>query len=312
MTRKRVFDIIQIGQKDDLASRLFDYALVAVILINISVMFMSTFDVFAPYKQTLDVIELATLVFFMVEYGLRIWTADYLFPGVPKRRAVLEFLISFDGVVDLLTILPFFYLSGFVVFRMMRVVRIFHLFRINASYDSFNVIFNVLNEKRNQILSSLFIILVLTLASSLCIYSVEHEAQPGVFKNAFSGIWWSLSTLFTVGYGDIYPITPLGKLMGAVIEFLGVGAVAIPTGIISAGFYEQYTRAQEGANALEFVPQCVVVDIDSKWLGMSAKEVEDNFDVKILLVRRDDAVFVPGESWQVAMKDELIVYNGMD
>ena len=82
-------------------------------------------------------------------------------------------------------------------------------------------------------------------ASSLGMYNAEHRAQPEAFRNAFSGIWWSASTLLTVGYGDIYPITPLGKLLGIVITFLGVGIVAIPTGIMSAGFVEQYSKAQE-------------------------------------------------------------------
>ena len=129
-----------------------------------------------------------------------------------------------------------------VIFRMLRVARIFHLFRLNAKYDSFNIITTVLyeNEKRNQIISSVFIVFILMLASSLCMYSVEHEAQPTVFRNAFSGIWWSMSTLLTVGYGDIYPVTTLGRIMAICIAYLGVGAVAIPTGIISAGFVEQY------------------------------------------------------------------------
>lgn len=126
-----------------------------------------------------------------------------------KSRATIRFLVSFDGIVDLLTIIPAFFLSGFVIFRMLRVSRVFHLFRLNAKYDSFNVITTVLYEKRNQIISSVFIVLILMLASSLCMYSVEHDAQPEVFRNAFSGIWWSMSTLLTIGYGDIYPITTL-------------------------------------------------------------------------------------------------------
>ncbi len=157
-------------------------------------------------------------------------------------------MVSFDGVVDILTIVPVFFLSGFVIFRMLRVARIFHLFRLNARYDSFNVITTVLYEKRNQIISSVFIVVILMLASSLCMYSVEHDAQPEVFRNAFSGVWWSMSTLLTVGYGDIYPITTLGRLMAICIAYLGVGVVAIPTGIISAGFVEQYQRKSSISN----------------------------------------------------------------
>lgn len=128
---------------------------------------------------------------------------------------------------------------------MIRIVRIFRLFKINAYYDSLNVITEVIKGKSQQLISSVFIILVLMLASSLGMYSLEHEAQPDVFSNAFSGIWWSTSTLLTVGYGDIYPITTAGKILGIFITFLGVGMVAIPTGIISAGFVDQCSNIKK-------------------------------------------------------------------
>ena len=125
------------------------------------------------------------------------------------------------------------------------VIRIFRLFQINAYYDSLNVIAEVISSKRQQLLSSVFTIALLMLASSLCMYSLEHEAQPQVFSNAFSGMWWSVSTLLTVGYGDIYPVTTLGKIFSIFITFLGGGMVAIPTGIISAGFVDQYSRLKK-------------------------------------------------------------------
>lgn len=113
---------------------------------------------------------------------------------------------------------------------------------MNAYYDSLGVITEVISSKRQQLFSSVFILLVLMLASSLCMYSLEHDAQPEVFSTPFSGIWWSVSTLLTIGYGDIYPVTTMGKIFSIFITFLGVGMVAIPTGIISAGFVDQYTR----------------------------------------------------------------------
>ena len=184
---------------------------------------MQTFEELSCLFTFFKIVEWITLGIFCVEYALRIWTADYLYPELRPAKARLKFIFSFDGIIDLLTIIPAFFLSGFVFFRMLRVARIFHLFRLNAKYDSFNVITTVLYEKRNQIISSLFIVLVLMLASSLCMYSVEHDAQPEVFRNAFSGVWWSMSTLLTVGYGDIYPITPLGRIMAICIAYLGVG-----------------------------------------------------------------------------------------
>lgn len=240
--KEKIFNIIQIGDKSNRISRMFDIFITVTIVANILVTFLQTFDELAFLTTVFKGVEYVTIFIFCVEYILRIWTAEYLYPDKSRGRSRLRFLVSFDGIVDLLTIVPVFFLSGFVIFRMLRVARIFHLFRLNAKYDSFNVITTVLYEKRNQIISSVFIVLILMLASSLCMYSVEHDAQPTVFCNAFSGIWWSMSTLLTVGYGDIYPITPLGRVMAICIAYLGVGVVAIPTGIISAGFVEQYQR----------------------------------------------------------------------
>lgn len=309
MRKKRIFDIIQIGNTEDLPSRLFDWFIVIVILLNITVMFLCTFDVFAPYSGLLSIIETATAGVFCIEYILRIWTADLLYPDRTPRRARLRFLRSFDGVVDLLTILPFFFLDGFVVFRMLRVVRIFHLFRINSQYDSFNVITTVLMEKRNQVLSSVFIILVLMFASSLCMYGVEHEAQPENFSNAFSGIWWSMSTLLTVGYGDIYPLTVLGKIMAICIAFLGVGVVAIPTGIISAGFVEQYTKKERDTVPLTDLAQVgeLLISAEHPFCGKPVGELQAGGSVQILLLLRGGLTVIPAADVNVEADDILII-----
>ena len=306
--KKRIFDIIQIGQKDDFVSRAFDFFIVIAIIINIAVMFIETFDAMTEYSRILRIIELVTIVIFAIEYALRIWTAEYLYPDKRKFKAVLRFLVSFDGIVDLCTILPFFFLSGFVALRMLRVVRILHLFRINAYYDSINVIASVLNEKKNQLISSIFIILVLMMAASLCMYSAEHEVQPEVFNNAFSGIWWSTSTILTVGYGDIYPVTILGRIMAIIISFLGVGAVAIPTGIISAGFVERYTVMQNQNRPRGNVRGTVSVTVDeeSPFVGQSVKTTEEEYKIDILVFIRSGAVIVPVDSTEIAVGDTLI------
>ena len=246
--KKKVFDIIEIGNKGDLISRSFDVMIVLTIMLNLAVTLADTFSEMVPYHGILDVVELVTIVIFTIEYVLRIWTSEYLYPdkGYSKIKAALCFIFSFYGIIDLLTFLPYYmplvFPSGVVVFRLLRVFRIFRLFKINAQYDAFNVITSVLNEKKNQLVSSTCLVLILMVASSLGMYSLEHEAQPEVFANAFSGMWWSVSALLTVGYGDIYPITVAGKVLGIVTAYLGVGMVAIPTGIISAGFVEQYNR----------------------------------------------------------------------
>jgi len=254
------------------------------------------------------VVEVITILIFCVEYILRIWTADYLYPDKSEFLSRLRFLISFDGIIDLLTILPFFFLSGMVIFRMLRVARIFHLFRLNARYDSFNVITTVLYEKRNQIISSVFIVLILMLASSLCMYSVEHDSQPEVFRNAFSGIWWSMSTLLTVGYGDIYPITTLGRIMAICIAYLGVGAVAIPTGIISAGFVEQYQRKSSLSNIKEAdIHEIAEIFVDKRFAGKSVEEMEEAEQVTIFLILREDLSILPQKDTILRLNDIIVI-----
>ncbi|MBD5490385.1 MAG: ion transporter [Lachnospiraceae bacterium] len=306
--KKRIFDIIQIGKRNDFISRAFDIFIVAVILVNLAILFMETFEQLNQYTSIFRGIEAVTVVIFCIEYILRIWTAEYLYPDQKGIKAVLRFLLSFDGIVDLCTILPFFFLSGFVVFRMLRVVRIFHLFRINAYYDSFNVITSVLYEKRNQIISSVFIILVLMMASSLCMYSAEHDVQPEVFNNAFSGMWWSISTILTVGYGDIYPVTVLGRIMAIFISFLGVGAVAIPTGIISAGFVEQYTQLQNQSKVNTGVRGTVSVTVgnDSPFLNLAVQQIESGFGIDVIAVVRKGAVILPSDSYIIEDGDILL------
>lgn len=306
--KKRIFDIIQIGNKEDIPSRFFDIFIVIVISLNILSMFLQTFEQLSSMYPLFIAIEYITTFIFCIEYILRIITAEYLYPDRTKGQARLKFLWSYDGVVDLLTIIPVFFLSGFVVFRMLRVVRIFHLFRINAQYDSFNVIVSVLYEKRNQIMSSVFIILILMLASSLGMYSAEHEAQPEAFKNAFSGLWWSVSTVFTVGYGDIYPITAVGKIMAILISFLGVGAVAIPTGIISAGFVEQYQETQRNLfNKRVDVKEIMEIEVDDMLEKVKVNELEENEAVQVYLILRDNLSILPRGDISLEKGDVVVV-----
>ncbi|MBR6400913.1 MAG: ion transporter [Firmicutes bacterium] len=313
-TKKRIFDIIQIGRKNDLPSRLFDFLIVIAILLNCGVLFLETFDELAGYSTVFGIIESLTILFFCVEYGLRIWTAEFLYPHCSKKQAVKKFLLSFDGVIDLMTILPFFYLTGFVAFRMLRVIRIFHLFRINAAYDSFNVITKVLYEKKNQIISSVFIIIILMLGSSLSMYSVEHPVQPDVFKNAFSGLWWSISTIFTVGYGDIYPVTAAGRMLGIFTTFLGVGAVAIPTGIISAGFVEQYTEMSKHAVPYEYSGKTAVITVqqDSYYCGKTVAQLRLENYIEVLVVIRGGNALIANPSLELEDEDIMVYKELLD
>ncbi len=313
--RERIAHVVDIGSTEDAASRAYDFFITAVIVLNLIVSILRTFDgIEGRFGPLLSRLEAVTVALFALDYVLRLLSARYLYPRPSELQSICAYVFSFTGIIDLLSFLPyylpFFFPAGAVAFRMFRVVRVFRLFRITAYYDSLNAIAEVLISKRQQLLSSVFIILVLMLGSSLCMYSVEHEAQPEVFKNAFSGIWWSVSTLLTVGYGDIYPITPLGRALGTLITFLGVGMVAIPTGIISAGFVEQYARVQTDATMakereLHFVK--FRLEGEDEWVGKSVAALNLPRGVILAAVHRGHDVLIPNGALTLEAGDLLLL-----
>jgi len=277
--------------------------------------FAATFDsVKEAHGALLTWVDEITVLFFAIDYVLWILTARQQYRGYSAGKAIGRYVTSGYGIIDLLSFLPHymptFFPAGAAVFRMFRVVRIFRLFRIYAYSDSLSLIGNVISKKKTQLLASVFVITLLILASSLCMYSVEHEAQPDVFKNAFSAIWWATSTLLTVGYGDIYPITVVGQILGIIITFLGVGLVAIPTGIISAGFVEEYQLATRLADIeqeqdVRFIKASI--DPGDAWIGKTISEVAMPSGSIIALVIRDGDTMVPRGDVEILEGDKLII-----
>ena len=244
-----VFEVIQPAATGKIASQIFDSIILFFILLSVSSVFIATFDLPPEYLEILPQIELISVIIFTVEYILRIWTADLLYPGCGFFRSRIKYIFSFMALIDLLAILPF-YLPMILPFKLIgiravRLVRLLRLFKLNRYSDALTAIGRVFERKSREIFASLFIVLILLVVASLLIYYAEHEAQPKQFQNAFSGLWWAVATLTTVGYGDIYPITPLGRFLGAVIAILGIGMVAVPTSILSAGCIEVLERDSE-------------------------------------------------------------------
>jgi len=313
--RRRIARVIEIGSMDDWISRAYDFLLTGLIVVNLTASVLLTFDeIRSACGALLERAEGVTVLCFAVDYVLRLFTARYIFGESTELRGVRRYVFSFNGVVDLLSFLPYylpvFFPAGAVAFRMFRVVRIFRLFRITAYYDSLNAIAEVIVGKRQQLLSSLFILMVLMLGSSLCMYSVEHDAQPEVFRNAFSGVWWSVSTLLTVGYGDIYPITNLGRALATVITFLGVLMVAIPTGIISAGFVEQYNQIRSNdmiarEQNVHFIK--LRLGLNDAWVNRHVKDLNLPAGLILVAVHRDGEVLVPRGDMTLLDGDAIVL-----
>ncbi len=313
--RKTLARMVEIGAAEDLLSRGYDFLITGVILVNLVAVVLDTFQgLHAAHGRLLGWIETVTAACFLADYLLRLVAAKYTHPRGSEARSLAAYVFSFGGFVDLLSFLPnylpVFFPSGAVAFRLFRVIRIFRLFRITAYYDSLNAIAEVIGSKRQQLLSSVFILMVLILASSLCMYSVEGDVPGSGFTNAFSGIWWAVSTLLTVGYGDIVPTTILGKALGAVITFLGVGMVAIPTGIISAGFVEQYARIQarlDRAREQDILFIKFRLDEKDDWAGRDIVSLRLPHDVILTAVHRGHEVLVPTGSLVLQPGDTIVL-----
>ncbi len=312
--RERLFKIISVGYLGDWISVAYDVIGSIALILNLLVAFLSTFSELAKYSDLFLKIEEITIYFFTIDYFLRLICAKCLYPNKSEFKSIVSYVFSFMGIIDLLCFLPYyfpvFFPVGAAAFRMFRVARVLRLFRINAYYDSLNVITEVIKNKSQQLLSSVFIISIMMLASSLCMYSVEHDAQPEVFRNAFSGIWWAASTLLTVGYGDIYPITALGRILGILLAFLGVGIVAIPTGIISAGFVEQYTKLKHLGDYSKRIDMHFIkvqLSMRDKWADKKIRDLELPNGAIIAMVQRQGNVIIPNGNLILEAGDKVII-----
>ncbi len=312
--RAKLFNMVSTGVIDEPINKFYDFLSIVALALNLFAAFAITFDYMEEhYKGLLLVIEAVTTFFFAIDYVLRLITSKELYPKLSEPKAALRYIFSFSGIIDMLSFVPYylpvFFPAGSAVFKMFRIARILRLFRINSYYDQLNVITEILVSKSQQLLASVFIIIILMMASSLCMYSVEHDAQPDVFQNAFSGIWWSASTLLTVGYGAIYPVTMVGKILGILISFLGVGMVAIPTGIISAGFVEQYQKLKTvGEFAEEENIHFIRVKLqdNDNWTGKKIVEIGLPKDVIIIAIQRGNETIIPRGN-AILKKGDIIV-----
>ncbi len=245
--KKRIFRTLEIGSGEDRLSKRFDIFLMSLILLNVVAVILETVDsIHNKYLLVFQYFEYLSVFVFTTEYLGRVWTCTYMEKYKHPIWGRLRFISSFLVIIDLLAILPFF-LPLFLsvdgrVLRMLRLFRIVRIFKMGRYSAAFNMITQVVSKRREELLVVLTIIFVMLILASSLMYYVENEAQPEAFKSIPETMWWGVATLTTVGYGDMYPITPLGKLLGAFIAILGVGIFALPAGIIASGFDAEIKR----------------------------------------------------------------------
>ena len=269
--KHRIFEIIEVASSGDRISRIFDISLVCLIVANIIAVILSTVK---PIQLELATVfywfEFFSVVLFSIEYILRLWTATENKKFESPILGRLKYMFSPMALIDLLAILPF-YLPMLIPIdlRFLRALRLFRLLRLlkmGRYSNAMKVIRSILRRKKPELAIVFVILLVLLIVSSSLMYYVENSAQPEAFGSIPETLWWSVCTLTTVGYGDVTPSTPLGKVCAGFIALIGIGMFALPAGILASGFEEETLRR----NSLELkCPHCgnsVILKEDSAFI----------------------------------------------
>lgn len=247
--KTRVYEILEKGKRDDSLGQFIDIFLVSLIILNIlAVILESVNSIYTAYKTTFLIFEIISVSLFTTEYVLRIWVSNlnerYRHPITGRLR----YMVSFMALIDLLAILPFYLAFLTVDLRILRALRIFRFVRLaklTRYVKALQFFGSVIRKKRAELgVTAMIMAILLILASSL-MYFAEHEAQPDKFSSIPAAMWWAVATLTTVGYGDILPVTALGKTMGSIIAILGIGMFALPAGLLGSAFIEEINERKK-------------------------------------------------------------------
>lgn len=255
--RKRLFVVVD---EDSRLGNVFNTLIIFLIVFNmLSIILESVQSLQAEYHWLFEGFENFCLVVFTFEYIIRLATADVMYPNLKGRKPFFKYIFSFMALVDLLSILPSILLlilpqgvlAEMSFIRMLRIMRVFRVFKITRYSNSLKMMGEVLKAKSGELSITIFITMILMIIASTLMYYAEHTTQPDQFPDIVHAFWWAVATLTTVGYGDVYPVTPLGKVLSGVIALLGIGLVALPTGILSSAFVDKMADQKEDTKRLK-------------------------------------------------------------
>ncbi|MCL1859743.1 MAG: ion transporter [Oscillospiraceae bacterium] len=239
---------------------IFNWSIIVLVVTDVFTTIIETLSLSERVLLVFNIFEIFTVIVFTIEYILRVWTADLIYKQKNPLKARIKYAFNLMMIVDFMAIAPFYLHFIFPIsaniFRVFRVLRILRLLKVNHYVKALSHVGDVLKRKALQLFISMLIIFTLMIVASILMYTVEHDVQPEIFPNALSGLWWAVTTLSTIGYGDIYPVTVLGKVFGTLFSLLNIGLIAVPTGIISAGFIENTPEKSKKRKNKRFCPYC--------------------------------------------------------
>lgn len=230
------------------------FGLTILICLNVGAFILETTRSATPYARALQLLELASVAIFTLEYAARL-VAARADPRFAKARAArARWAITPLAVVDLLAILPT--LVGIGDLRVLRALRLFRLLKLGRYNAALQLLGRVLRRTQAQLLATLFLVGLALILMSSFLYYAERDAQPDKLGSIPASMWWAIATLTTTGYGEVTPITPIGRLLAGATTILGIGVVALPVGILASAFVEEVKQAREDGAANDRCPHC--------------------------------------------------------
>lgn len=250
--KAKIYNILEKeGSRENL---IFEFIIVTLIILNVISIGLDTIKDLKPgMTMALRIFEAFSIVVFSIEYLMRIYVSGLTHPAKTRMRSVMRFVFSFFGLVDLAAILPFY--APFIIradmrfLRILRLIRFFRIFKLSRYNNTLQLIWDVIREKKSEFIMTFFISFLMLLVSAFIMYYVEGPYQPEKFKNIFSALWWAVGTLTPLGYGGFEPVSTTGKVISAIVAITGIGLIALPTGILSAGFTEKISRDKTARNS---------------------------------------------------------------
>ena len=253
--RRRLYLILEPTEKGTM-EKIFEVVLVAIIVLNITAICLESIpEIEARYREFFHDFEIFSIVFFTAEYIARLYCIVEN-PRFSDKFGRIRYAGTALAIIDLLSILPFYltFVADFRFLRIFRLLALFRVFKIARYMHALSIFRMVLKDRREQLVLSFIFLLFVLIIISFVMYYAENAAQPDEFSSIPATMWWGVETLTTVGYGDMVPITPLGKFLGSVFAIAGVGLLALPAGILSSGFFEMLHKTNK--QEIKRCPHC--------------------------------------------------------
>jgi voltage-gated potassium channel len=268
--RKRMAELLEQGYHTDRPSQILNLFLILLISLNVIAIFLETVDsIYAQYERAFWYFEIFSVAIFTIEYFARVWSSVDLEEAADSSpiRGRIKYMLTLLALVDLLAILPFYlglYLP--IDLRFLRVLRLLRLFKLTRYSPALGALLDVIQKESDALLSAFVVLLMMLVISAGGIYLLENELQPETFGSMPNSMWWAIVTLTTVGYGDVVPITTMGKMFGGFIGLIGIGMIALPAAIMASGFAENIRgRKQQYNHYIQRFLKDGIIDENERW-----------------------------------------------